>query len=76
MGAGAVCGGEVTAAPGSLASPLYPRPFSGAANCRWHLTLPAAENATTLLTFSAFSLEDTDNCRTSRVAVRPGGQGR
>ncbi|XP_043205584.1 cubilin-like [Amphibalanus amphitrite] len=64
----ALCGGEVTSAAGWLASPLFPRPFAGSAECRWHLTLSDAANATALVTFTAFSLND---CSASRITAEP-----
>ncbi|KAF0296268.1 Cubilin [Amphibalanus amphitrite] len=65
----ALCGGEVTSAAGWLASPQFPRPFAGSAECRWHLTLSDAANATALVTFTAFSLND---CAASRITAEPG----
>ena len=64
----------MTTAPGWLASPQYPRPFGSPAECRWHLSLPAAANSTTLVTFTAFSLYDIGigDCIASSISVTPG----
>ncbi|XP_037091346.1 cubilin-like [Pollicipes pollicipes] len=67
----ALCGGAITSAPGSLASPQYPLPFGSPAECRWQLTLPSVANASTLVTFNAFSLPDFGECLHLSLRVKP-----
>ncbi|XP_037091345.1 cubilin-like [Pollicipes pollicipes] len=47
-------------------------PFGSPAECRWQLTLPSVANASTLVTFNAFSLPDFGECLHLSLRVKPG----
>lgn len=62
------CGGTVFAEEGTIASPLYPRPYPVNADCEW--TLSTSPGNTAYITFEQFDLEDSEGCNDDYLEIR------
>ena len=54
------CGGVISSATGSLASPAYPQPYHHNAECEWHVRV--ADGSTIQFVFADIDLEQSDEC--------------
>uniref|UniRef100_A0A8C4K029 CUB domain containing protein 2 n=1 Tax=Dromaius novaehollandiae TaxID=8790 RepID=A0A8C4K029_DRONO len=67
---GDVCGGELTALSGEIASPDYPDNYPNNAECRW--SIRAAAGASVRLVFADFQVENDEECSFDYVALFDG----
>lgn len=65
--AGPQCGGTLTNAEGTFASPNYPSPYNHDASCVWVISVHTGDQIT--LTFNAMNLESHANCGYDYVLV-------
>ena len=54
------CGGVISSATGSLASPAYPQPYHHNAECEWHVRV--ADGSKVQFVFADIDLEQSDDC--------------
>ena len=54
------CGGVVSSATGSFASPAYPQPYHHNAECEWHVRV--ADGSKIQFVFADIDLEQADEC--------------
>lgn len=65
-----VCGGQLTATKGNIASPTTSGVYSPSENCTW--IIKQVPGSVVKLSFSKFGLERSDNCTKDYVLVRNG----
>ncbi|XP_037517650.1 cubilin [Rhipicephalus sanguineus] len=62
------CGGTTNSLEGNVASPGYPETYTPSVDCVWRIN--AAEGNMMLLTFSLFSLEESEFCNKDYLEIR------